>query len=180
MRRGARRRGSTCASRTPRRPAAGQGLYELGQTFRGVLTVAVQQRDEIKTLFDRVVEADLLVAAIALVDRVGQPPSRGTARCRRHRPRHGSMMRLEPRPSARRRLARLRSAQHCRVFVVQVLAIDERRQPWPLSRRTGGSVPPAPVPRHLAVPRDGADQPGQPGLWRQPEDRLPLRDRTGF
>ena len=43
---------------------------EIGQPLRGILPVAMDERNDVETLFDRVVKADLLVAAVALVDGV--------------------------------------------------------------------------------------------------------------
>ena len=49
-----------------------QRAHQIRQAFRRVLPVAVQQRDEVEAVLDREVVADLLVAAVALVDRVEQ------------------------------------------------------------------------------------------------------------
>ena len=54
------------------RLAAGQHRDQLGQTLGRVLAVAVHQRHPVEAVFDGVVESDLLVAAVALVDRVEQ------------------------------------------------------------------------------------------------------------
>ena len=52
--------------------AARQYRHQVGQTLGRVLAVAVHQRHPVETVLDGVMEADLLVAAVALVDRVEQ------------------------------------------------------------------------------------------------------------
>ena len=52
--------------------AVAQRPHEIGKAFRRVLAVAVHERDEVEAAFDGEVVADLLVAAVALVDRVEQ------------------------------------------------------------------------------------------------------------
>src|SRR5215203_2354759 len=54
-----------------RRPVS-QRDQQVGQTFRGILTVTVQQGDEIKALLLRVMVTYLLVAAVALIDGIEQ------------------------------------------------------------------------------------------------------------
>ena len=56
--------------------AVAQRAEQVGQAFRRVLAVAVEQRDEIEAVLDRVVVADLLVAAVALVDRIEEDRER--------------------------------------------------------------------------------------------------------
>ena len=50
--------------------AVAQRPHQIGQALRRVLPVAVHQRDEVEAVLDGEVVADLLVAAVALVDRV--------------------------------------------------------------------------------------------------------------
>ncbi len=40
---------------------------QLGQFFRGVLTIAMDQRDNVETIIDRIAITELLIAAITLV-----------------------------------------------------------------------------------------------------------------
>ena len=70
-----------------------QRLEQGRQLFRRILAVAVHQRDEIEAVVDRVAVAELLVAAVALVDRRAQngdlernASARSAGRCERWRP----------------------------------------------------------------------------------------------
>ena len=48
-------------------PAALQRSKEIGQFFRGILPVTMDQSDDIKAVIDRVAIAQLLISAISLI-----------------------------------------------------------------------------------------------------------------
>src|SRR5438552_818230 len=52
--------------------ADAQWFNEGWQHFRSILSVAVQKRDEVEAFYDRIMEADLLIAPISLIDRIVQ------------------------------------------------------------------------------------------------------------
>ncbi len=56
--------------------AVAERAYEIGEALRRVLPVAVDERDVVEALLDRVVEPELLVAAVALVHRVEEDVER--------------------------------------------------------------------------------------------------------